>query len=689
MLTVNHISNHDYIHQNHTFNVQDLIDGKTDAMSTYLSNEPYHMIQKKIPYTIFNPSDFGFDFYDDILFTSNALYQKDPKLVHAFYQATQKGWEYAFNNSDETAQLIFNKYNTQNKSLDHLRFEAGELKKLSHFGSNEYGKFKPAILQQIIQTYNLLDISKSTVDLPKIIYPDALYVESSIDYVLLWKIGGGVALIFIALYIWNRKLRKLNLEIQKGKKKVIELLDNAGQGFLSFSTDFKVDEEYSKECLKYLGEEIASRDISDLLFDDLTKKAFFKNTLISALKEEKILSQNAILSLLPTLILLHKRALRLEYKIIDTHKVMMIITNISEQKRLEKKIKKEQEILKMIVTVVSESDVFYDAKKDFTTFIEHSEALIEKNKTALHNATALYRLIHTYKGTFSQLYMVETIDFLHKVESKLSKMIQKPIETNDELIAFLKSCDFETSFYKDLGIIGEFLGDEFLEKENFIQIDVSNIHSIQEKIALILNEHAYTTPECIDVLTCIQNLSTLKLSTLLKPYLHFTEQLAQRLKKELYEVEFVGDETIAVADNFKPFIKSLVHLFRNSVDHGIEDPQIRMENNKDEKGLISCSFKKENGTIHLIISDDGAGIDAQRIKNKLQEKGIETLSLSDEELYLHIFDDNFSTKEEVSTLSGRGIGLSAVKNELQKLGGKVEIRSQKGVGTVFEFVLPV
>jgi len=689
MLTVNHISNHDYIHQNHTFNVQDLIDGKTDAMSTYLSNEPYHMLQKKIPYTIFNPSDFGFNFYDDILFTSHSLYQKDPQLVHAFYQATQKGWEYAFNNSDETAQLIFNKYNTQNKSLDHLRFEASELKKLSHFGSNEYGKFKPELLQQIIQTYNLLDISKSTVDLPTIIYPDALYVESSIDYVLLWKIGGGFLLIFIGLYYWNRKLRKLNLEIQKSKKKVIELLDNAGQGFLSFSTDFKVDEEYSKECLKYLGEEIASRDISDLLFDDPTKKAFFKNTLMSALNEEKILSRNAILSLLPTLILLHKRALRLEYKIIDTHKVMMVITNISEQKRLEKKIKKEQEILKMIVTVVSESDVFYDAKKDFTTFINQVETLIERDKTALHNATILYRIIHTFKGTFSQLYMVETINVLHKIESELSKMIQKPIETNDELIAFLKSCDFETSFHKDLGTIGEFLGNEFLEKEDFIQIDVSDIHSIQEKITLILNDHAYTTPECVDVLTCIQNLSTLKLSTLLKPYLHFTEQLAQRLQKELYEVEFVGDETITVTDSFKPFVKSLVHLFRNSVDHGIEDPQTRIENGKDEKGFISCHFKKENGTLHLIVSDDGAGIDGGKIKEKLQQKGLETHLLSNGELYAHIFDDNFSTKEEVSTVSGRGIGLSALKNEVEKLGGNIEIHSQKGVGTTFEFVLPL
>ncbi|MCX6073391.1 MAG: ABC transporter substrate-binding protein [Campylobacterales bacterium] len=688
MLTVNHISNRDYIHQAHSFNVQDLIDEKTDAMSAYLSNEPYHMIEKKIPYTIFNPSDFGFNFYDDILFTSYKLYQEDPEMVQKFYQATQKGWEYAFNHIDESAQVIFDKYNTQNKSLKHLHFEANELKRISHFGSNEYGKFKPEILQQIIQTYNLLNISKSTVDIQKMVYPDALYVESSIDYILLWKIVGGVFALFIALYYWNRKLSKLNHEIQSSKKKVMVLLDNAGQGFLSFSTDFKIDEEHSKECLKYLGENITHRNITDLLFQDQSKKEFFTNTLIVALQEKNVLSQNAILSLLPNLILLNKRALRLEYKIIDTDKIMMIITNISEQKKLERKIKKEQEILKMIVAVVSESDVFYDAKKDFTFFTDQSKTLIDMSKTALHNVTILYRIIHTYKGTFSQLYMIETVNFLHKVENDLSKMIKQPIEKNDELITFLEECDFKTSFHKDLEVIREFLGDEFLEKENFVQIDIGDIHSLQEKITRIFNDQAYTTPECTDVLTYIQSLSTQKLSTLLKPYVHFTQQLGERLNKELYDLEIVGDNDITVSDTLKPFIKSLIHVFRNSIDHGIEEAQTRLEKNKDEKGSISCSFKRENDTLHLIISDDGAGLDADKIKLKLRDQGLETQLLTDAELYLHIFDDNFSTKEDISTISGRGIGLGAVKNELEKQGGRVEINSKKDVGTTFEFILP-
>ena len=176
MFKVNNLSQKDFVSQKHSFNTQDLIDGNTDAMTTYLSNEPFHMVEKGLEYTIFDPSDYGFNFYDDILFTSQKLLKKDPKLVRDFYNATKKGWEYAFNNIEESSKIIQDKYNTQNKSLEHLIFEGNELKKLSHFKTNEYHKFKPEIISQIVQTYNLLDLSKSTVDIKELIYPDAMYV---------------------------------------------------------------------------------------------------------------------------------------------------------------------------------------------------------------------------------------------------------------------------------------------------------------------------------------------------------------------------------------------------------------------------------------------------------------------------------------------------------------------------------
>jgi two-component system chemotaxis sensor kinase CheA len=689
MFKVNHLSSSDFINQEHSFNTQDLIDDKTDAMSVYLSNEPYYMIEKGLQYSILNPSDFGFDFYDNILFTSKRLLQQDPQLVEKFYKATKKGWEYAYNNPQEASKIIFDKYNTQNKSIEHLMFEAKELQKMSHFGLREYGKFKPAIISQIVQTYNLLDISKSSVDVKELIYPDAVYVESSIDYALLWKILGVIVALFVGLYFWNRKLSGLNKLIQKSRSKITILLDNAGQGFLTFDKNFKIDDEYSKECIKLLGENIASQDVATLLFQDKIKQEFFKNRLLDAQNETMEIKRNSYLSLLPTIIILNKRAIKLEYKILEDENFMLILTNISSQKKLENKIKKEQEVFKMIVSIVSEAQIFYDTKDEYLEFINSINTLIDEKKSPQENLSDIYRAIHTFKGAFSQLYMEDVVQVLHNVESEIAKISKEKLEDSDRLRELLKSSDFRTSFEASLTVVKDVLGVEFLDLHNFVKIDLSNIQSLQEKIAKVFNQKGMASIECQDILSQVQTLSGTKLYALLKPYIALVSQLAIRFEKEIYELEIDGDTNLVVSENIKPFIKSLMHVFRNSIDHGIEFPETRFELDKDEKGTLLCKFEQVKNRLKIIISDDGIGIDVEKIKEKLESQNVDTKNLTHAEFYNFIFENEFSTKESVTDISGRGVGMSAVKAELDKLGGVVEIKSEKNVGTTFVFVLPV
>ena len=108
-----------------------------------------------------------------------------------------------------------------------------------------------------------------------------------------------------------------------------------------------------------------------------------------------------------------------------------------------------------------------------------------------------------------------------------------------------------------------------------------------------------------------------------------------------------------------------------------------------KKGTISCSFEMEDEQLHIVISDDGAGIDIEKLREKLHTQGIETKELTKNEIYNYIFNDNFSTKDEVSSISGRGVGMSVVKYECEKLDGRIEITSEKNIGTTFEFVLPL
>ena len=90
------IASENFKRQKHSFSVDDLIAGKTDAIAAYISNEPFQMQNTGVDYTIFAPKDYGFDFYSDILFTSQNLYKENPQLVDRFQQASLRGWEYAF-----------------------------------------------------------------------------------------------------------------------------------------------------------------------------------------------------------------------------------------------------------------------------------------------------------------------------------------------------------------------------------------------------------------------------------------------------------------------------------------------------------------------------------------------------------------------------------------------------------------
>ncbi len=154
----------------HSFDVKDLLNGKTDLMGSYISNEPYLLKELGGKPIIFSPKDYGFNFYDDILITSNKYLKQNPKIVKNFTEASLKGWEYAFNHIEETAELLFNKYNTQKKSKQALLYEGEALKKLALNGVDELGSIKREKLERIYDIYNLLGLPNKNIDYDKLIY---------------------------------------------------------------------------------------------------------------------------------------------------------------------------------------------------------------------------------------------------------------------------------------------------------------------------------------------------------------------------------------------------------------------------------------------------------------------------------------------------------------------------------------
>jgi C4-dicarboxylate-specific signal transduction histidine kinase/ABC-type nitrate/sulfonate/bicarbonate transport system substrate-binding protein len=154
----------------HSFNINDLISGKTDLMASYISNEPFLLKQKGIEYKIFNPKDYGFDFYSDILFTSQYEIDNYRQRTINFKNASIKGWEYAFEHIDETVEIILAKYNTQHKSREALIYEGKRLKELAYYKTKKLGVMENHKLERIYDIYNVMGFIKNPIDVDDFVF---------------------------------------------------------------------------------------------------------------------------------------------------------------------------------------------------------------------------------------------------------------------------------------------------------------------------------------------------------------------------------------------------------------------------------------------------------------------------------------------------------------------------------------
>ena len=168
--------------------------------------------------------------------------------------------------------------------------------------------------------------------------------------------------------------------------------------------------------------------------------------------------------------------------------------------------------------------------------------------------------------------------------------------------------------------------------------------------------------------------------------------LARSLKKDI-SLNMVGEDTDLDKNLVEALADPLVHLVRNSVDHGIEMPDDRELVGKPRQGTVTLSASQEGDHILLSITDDGGGMDADKLRNIAINKGIhdqESASrLTDVECYNLIFAPGFSTKEEISDISGRGVGMDVVKTSITSLNGSIEIDSKLGEGTIINIKVPL
>ncbi len=221
-----------------------------------------------------------------------------------------------------------------------------------------------------------------------------------------------------------------------------------------------------------------------------------------------------------------------------------------------------------------------------------------------------------------------------------------------------------------LGQLGERMDDDRLEKlqDGLAQLE-RNTRELQESVMRI---------------------RMLPISFAFQRFPRMVRDLSNKLGKEI-ELHLLGEQTELDKTVMEKIGDPLVHLVRNSIDHGIEMPDEREAAGKPRTGIVELNAFHQGGNIVIEISDDGKGIDPEVILNKAIEKGLisENDNLTDEQIYDLIFAPGFSTAKEISDISGRGVGMDVVKRNIRELGGNIEVTSKKGEGSKITIRLPL
>ncbi len=237
-------------------------------------------------------------------------------------------------------------------------------------------------------------------------------------------------------------------------------------------------------------------------------------------------------------------------------------------------------------------------------------------------------------------------------------------------------------------------GELVLSKNRLLKIcdDVSERYDGEqflEELNQVTNSLSLVTT---DIQLAVMKTRMQPVSKVFSKFPRIVRDLSRELGKQI-ELEISGEETELDKSIIEEIGDPIMHMIRNSCDHGVEEPAVRAAAGKSEKGVVQLKAYNEGNYIIIEIADDGKGLDADMLKMKCIEKNLisekEADQMSDKEAFALIFKPGFSTAQKVTSVSGRGVGMDVVRNNIEKLNGLIEIDSEVGKGSVFRLKIPL
>ena len=674
------------------FNLSRIINKEIDLHYSYISNEPFLLKQRGEDTTIFDPKDYGFEGYGDILYTSKNMLEKNPEIVQRVYQASMRGWIYAYEHIDESVDIIYKKYNSLNKNKEALKYEANILKSISGYGKNmglfDISKVK-SIAQlfsfMIVSKYNLANLDNFILDLnSKRYYLDTKEIaylkdKSSIDICIhsdkmpfeYIRDGKYIGLVSEYIDIINKNInRPIDIIETKNNKELIEKIKNKECDIVPMVTKVERLKRYLNFTSSYIELPIIivtkNRDLFiDTLLPYQDKKwSVVKNSIVSQKLKQKYPNLNLVEvdSIYDGLTLVERKEV---YGFVGLSMAVIhqIQNNFLDSLAITGRIDSRVEL--MMATKLEDTTLHNILEKSLQKIDTQTRQDILNRWAKVHYKEHIdYKLLWQIIAIASLIFfiLVYRQRTLKRYNSLLETRVQEELNKNRQNQLML----MQQSRFAQMGEMISMIAHQWRQPLNSLSVIIQTMvvrYRLEKLDNVMMSEFEKDTRTQISQMSqTIEDFSNFFKPNREKKYFYISTQVNHSLKL-LYPLlhKFEIDIEFDIVDDYEIYGypnelgQSIINIITNAKDTLIER---KIENKK-----IEIALKIENNNIILSICDNAKGIDSEIIDK--------------------IFDPYFSTKTEKT---GTGLGLYMSKMIIQEqMNGVLRVKNSDN-GACFEIL---
>ncbi len=493
------------------------------------------------------------------------------------------------------------------------------------------------------------------------------------------------------------EIAELKSAIELERKKTSAIVDNMQQALFSVGQDGIILEPVTKFSELVFGRNIIGENIMQTLYKNLEKKREAYDAVKAALGTavgENELQWDLVEAVFPRKVdyfiptndtnLQKQKLFKINISPIwDTNsnleRLLFVIDDITDLEKLETQFKQEQEQTGMIECVLESS------LDDLTSAIKRFHQTLKANRIIAQNVDPvslmeLLRNLHTMKGNARQLKMRVLSDQIHQSEALLLERMSEMIHSDNSVPVVDELNKIENVLDAHSMLIQKFRRSDVGWDENVLPVSLLALIQTQNILKQLSTQ---LKPEIYERLAMsLARLEYKSAASLMSKFNGMVDDLAKQFSKKA--VLEIHNEALITTDQAIYLQECLLHLIRNSMDHGLESPEIRLQQGKGEVGTIKIEFMDRMDSFSVIFSDDGVGVDTEKVVSKAVANGLisaeNAAGLSEDQKNNLVFLPNFSTKDDATEISGRGFGMDVVHENVKKLGGTYSLKSVRGLG---------